>query len=140
MADSLKLIGCRYCVESRKARSASPSQWVSRSRMVLKFPSDLLIFSASMLTNPLCSQKRASSCPLAASLCAISFSWWGKTRSLPPPCTSKVVPRNFWLIAEHSMCQPGLPGPQGLSQVTRSEEHTSELQSLAYLVCRLLLE
>src|SRR2546425_5356905 len=25
-------------------------------------------------------------------------------------------------------------------QATRSEEHTSELQSLAYLVCRLLLE
>src|SRR5205823_12934634 len=28
-------------------------------------------------------------------------------------------------------------GPEGLE---RSEEHTSELQSLAYLVCRLLLE
>ena len=27
-----------------------------------------------------------------------------------------------------------------LEQQTRSEEHTSELQSLAYLVCRLLLE
>src|SRR2546425_5553047 len=27
-----------------------------------------------------------------------------------------------------------------LSVVSRSEEHTSELQSLAYLVCRLLLE
>src|SRR5687767_15399935 len=26
------------------------------------------------------------------------------------------------------------------SMLTRSEEHTSELQSLAYLVCRLLLE
>src|SRR5205823_14128277 len=26
------------------------------------------------------------------------------------------------------------------SQIARSEEHTSELQSLAYLVCRLLLE
>src|SRR2546425_2167355 len=26
------------------------------------------------------------------------------------------------------------------SKTTRSEEHTSELQSLAYLVCRLLLE
>src|SRR2546425_6452419 len=26
------------------------------------------------------------------------------------------------------------------TQLTRSEEHTSELQSLAYLVCRLLLE
>src|SRR2546425_6245406 len=31
--------------------------------------------------------------------------------------------------------------PQALGRpVTRSEEHTSELQSLAYLVCRLLLE
>src|SRR2546425_9758713 len=28
----------------------------------------------------------------------------------------------------------------GLGAVARSEEHTSELQSLAYLVCRLLLE
>src|SRR2546425_2089146 len=28
----------------------------------------------------------------------------------------------------------------GLLAVARSEEHTSELQSLAYLVCRLLLE
>src|SRR2546425_9427348 len=31
----------------------------------------------------------------------------------------------------------GLPAHAGLG---RSEEHTSELQSLAYLVCRLLLE
>src|SRR2546425_9498004 len=31
--------------------------------------------------------------------------------------------------------RPGLQDDQG-----RSEEHTSELQSLAYLVCRLLLE
>src|SRR2546425_3187464 len=30
--------------------------------------------------------------------------------------------------------------PQRLLRVLRSEEHTSELQSLAYLVCRLLLE
>src|SRR3989441_2351035 len=44
----------------------------------------------------------------------------------------------------------GVPGHQGRDQgqrdpepregVVRSEEHTSELQSLAYLVCRLLLE
>src|SRR2546425_2496048 len=33
-----------------------------------------------------------------------------------------------------------LPGMQGFGGATRSEEHTSELQSLAYLVCRLLLE
>src|SRR2546425_5314369 len=32
-----------------------------------------------------------------------------------------------------------VPGTQGRN-VERSEEHTSELQSLAYLVCRLLLE
>src|SRR2546425_3737338 len=30
--------------------------------------------------------------------------------------------------------------PSSRSAVERSEEHTSELQSLAYLVCRLLLE
>src|SRR2546425_1549963 len=30
--------------------------------------------------------------------------------------------------------------PDGKSDERRSEEHTSELQSLAYLVCRLLLE
>ena len=28
---------------------------------------------------------------------------------------SKCGPSNFMLIAEHSMCQPGRPGPQGLS-------------------------
>src|SRR2546425_8569096 len=33
-----------------------------------------------------------------------------------------------------------LPGVQTLDAHPRSEEHTSELQSLAYLVCRLLLE
>src|SRR2546423_11715322 len=33
----------------------------------------------------------------------------------------------------------GLPLPEEVP-VERSEEHTSELQSLAYLVCRLLLE
>src|SRR5205814_8386755 len=37
---------------------------------------------------------------------------------------------------------PGAAGvtcPVGAAQVTRSEEHTSELQSLRHLVCRLLL-
>src|SRR2546425_5203981 len=35
--------------------------------------------------------------------------------------------------------RPGKGRPQD-RRVRRSEEHTSELQSLAYLVCRLLLE
>src|SRR2546425_4297164 len=38
----------------------------------------------------------------------------------------KVAPRRRWAIA--------------VAMSLRSEEHTSELQSLAYLVCRLLLE
>src|SRR3989441_5968880 len=48
----------------------------------------------------------------------------------PPPCgMQKVLCRLRW----HTSA-PMSPGRQ------RSEEHTSELQSLAYLVCRLLLE
>src|SRR2546423_8301492 len=38
------------------------------------------------------------------------------------------------LVDIHGYC------PAALADVQRSEEHTSELQSLAYLVCRLLLE
>src|SRR6266404_2680896 len=41
----------------------------------------------------------------------------------------------------NSMGRPILAEAQGLGwSMPRSEEHTSELQSLAYLVCRLLLE
>src|SRR2546425_9206128 len=36
--------------------------------------------------------------------------------------------------------QYGTAGAHGHLAAQRSEEHTSELQSLAYLVCRLLLE
>src|SRR2546425_5105385 len=36
--------------------------------------------------------------------------------------------------------QRGVADADGVALVGRSEEHTSELQSLAYLVCRLLLE
>src|SRR5205823_7521017 len=48
------------------------------------------------------------------------------------PCSSKIVYSscNFRSSPEKKYCTPPV----------RSEEHTSELQSLAYLVCRLLLE
>src|SRR5205823_14816261 len=60
----------------------------------------------------------------------------------------------FWLLyaaAQATRCGPGDRhrhlagdgplGPRtGAGGAARSEEHTSELQSLAYLVCRLLLE
>src|SRR5687767_15291748 len=38
---------------------------------------------------------------------------------------------NFWIVSENQRIN---------AYRLRSEEHTSELQSLAYLVCRLLLE
>src|SRR2546423_2015756 len=37
-------------------------------------------------------------------------------------------------------CRPGFDAKICCKIAPRSEEHTSELQSLAYLVCRLLLE
>src|SRR5205823_13758633 len=47
------------------------------------------------------------------------------------------VPRDLRVrCAERLQVQRGAKVPAGI----RSEEHTSELQSLAYLVCRLLLE
>src|SRR3712207_8023714 len=42
--------------------------------------------------------------------------------------------------ARGSGADPGAPVPAGGGLPPRSEEHTSELQSRQYLVCRLLLE
>src|SRR2546425_10573542 len=42
--------------------------------------------------------------------------------------------------ARRSSRPVGVPRRSGRRTTSRSEEHTSELQSLAYLVCRLLLE
>src|SRR2546429_5473809 len=52
---------------------------------------------------------------------------------LPIPCS---------MLGESQSCPlgPSLPGFSILSTKTRSEEHTSELQSRLHLVCRLLLE
>src|SRR2546425_8235501 len=43
-------------------------------------------------------------------------------------------------IRDHFVDDGGFRHAQLFQQFDRSEEHTSELQSLAYLVCRLLLE
>src|SRR2546425_9615641 len=49
--------------------------------------------------------------------------------------------RSFFLESLPVHAHKRVPGRNALDHVvTRSEEHTSELQSLAYLVCRLLLE
>src|SRR4051812_23957157 len=67
--------------------------------------------------SPLCSQYFANVLPVTDSLWASSFSWCGNIKSSPPPWMSKVSPRYLIDIAEHSMCQPGRPGPQGDSHV-----------------------
>src|SRR3989441_9687846 len=54
-------------------------------------------------------------------------------RSLHVPLTDRT--RRMMGEREFSLMKPG-----AILINTRSEEHTSELQSLAYLVCRLLLE
>src|SRR5687767_15225414 len=57
---------------------------------------------------------------------------WG-CRPRDPPSS------NRRLAGDESTCGV-LNSPAILAGFERSEEHTSELQSLAYLVCRLLLE
>src|SRR3712207_8592746 len=59
----------------------------------------------------------------------------------PPTCTSSArtcAPAAAWATSTRPARSPtGQPAP---SRPPRSEEHTSELQSRQYLVCRLLLE
>ena len=40
--------------------------------------------------------------------------WKGQRTDLPPPWMSMTGPMWERIIAEHSKCQPGRPGPQGL--------------------------
>src|SRR2546425_3332583 len=58
-------------------------------------------------------------------------------------CVSKSISRRVREMVEWSGVRSSHPIPKNCrrpSESARSEEHTSELQSLAYLVCRLLLE
>src|SRR2546423_9222698 len=57
-------------------------------------------------------------------------------------CTRGTTTRPFADVSSGAMntVPPGSPTSRARNFFPRSEEHTSELQSLAYLVCRLLLE
>src|SRR5262245_64879683 len=68
-------------------------------------------------------------------------------RCICPARNPKRVNRTFWPSAAAAeaagfrpclLCRP--ERAPGLAPIDRSEEHTSELQSLRHLVCRLLLE
>src|SRR2546425_6593812 len=58
----------------------------------------------------------------------------------PRPPSGCVPPRRASGRGTRRRPERSRSGPRGGSSPPRSEEHTSELQSLAYLVCRLLLE
>src|SRR5205823_14954794 len=48
--------------------------------------------------------------------------------------------RAFSSESHNAIASTSVPTAEGAMPLRRSEEHTSELQSLAYLVCRLLLD
>src|SRR3712207_7279637 len=54
--------------------------------------------------------------------------------------TATTWPQKHWFEEQWSELAGLLRSRLGLTPVLRSEEHTSELQSRQYLVCRLLLE
>src|SRR3712207_8336657 len=60
----------------------------------------------------------------------------------PASITSTSRRASWWAISTFSSTESEIPGDCSPSRkvVSRSEEHTSELQSRQYLVCRLLLE
>src|SRR2546425_1600506 len=63
---------------------------------------------------------------------------WGALRSHMPPPAAR-TPALGRPCPHRARSASAARSPAG-SALGRSEEHTSELQSLAYLVCRLLLE
>src|SRR5687767_15734009 len=62
--------------------------------------------------------------------------------TLPQPLTSALWELNLFADATYNgtTCPGAAPAALSAPGGYRSEEHTSELQSLAYLICRLLLE
>src|SRR5215212_10355407 len=81
--------------------------------------------------------------PLPRMRAASSESWSLCQSSCQPPCDSRtergqtpVNPLSTSISPSEACRNCAPPRPRGV----RSEEHTSELQSLRHLVCRLLLE
>src|SRR3989441_13238420 len=73
-------------------------------------------------------------CSAPSAVCAMQY--WQPAVRLATWATRRLKPRST------SPCGSQIEVDRGFKRLVahRSEEHTSELQSLAYLVCRLLLE
>src|SRR6266404_10004793 len=88
--------------------------------------------------------------PLTQSIACWHIFPTAQAGQVPPP-QSTSVSKPFWTMSVQVgagwqvppmqiVLWQSPPLPHVLPSAQRSEEHTSELQSLAYLVCRLLLE
>src|SRR5205823_14236338 len=81
----------------------------------------------------------------ALPICANPVTMFSAQRSLtsrnPPSSTTRVITScmSYGLFGSSGTSESSSASSRSAGSV-RSEEHTSELQSLAYLVCRLLLE
>src|SRR3712207_8211841 len=75
--------------------------------------------------------------PLSRSSTPAWRSGWPSPPAAPAPCST----RRF-VVRQRATAPPGgsLTWAPSVGDAPRSEEHTSELQSRQYLVCRLLLE
>src|SRR5687768_17870467 len=67
-----------------------------------------------------------------------AWKWWVKWRAVQPSMHRTV--RSFRRLTPRFFTRIGSYGVPTTLLTTRSEEHTSELQSRLHLVCRLLLE
>src|SRR5436305_11867535 len=61
-----------------------------------------------------------------------------QVNAIAPALTPVEIEKQVTVLVERALA--GTPGLESLRSFSRSEEHTSELQSRPHLVCRLLLE
>src|SRR5690625_5834671 len=73
-------------------------------------------------------------------LCPVTAKRWASSRICWIRCRAADSPGRTSSLASAPTSRVSRPGRRRLPSATRSEEHTSELQSRGQLVCRLLLE
>src|ERR1035441_1419174 len=129
--------GCNPSHNSRRDRNR-PASTLTRScrRSVQRRPTQTTearwcpIFVAAPATGarPQIEPEPVIACTVSCPAKHSNFSWspHAENRHIVCRCSWAIWPRSLYWVA--------------LSSRTRSEEHTSELQSLRHLVCRLLLE
>src|SRR5439155_23997421 len=71
---------------------------------------------------------------------ALPISWWWTASATPTGAARTIASSRSGSSIPCSPSSPPIAAPCCWSDTSRSEEHTSELQSRGHLVCRLLLE